>query len=105
MSTIGAYDAKTRLPELLRQVKRGKRFTITHRGRPIADLVPSAAAAARNAGGDRSHAGLRSCPERRPGRPRQVDRGGSGVNLILDASAALAWILAGDRCARLNRRW
>jgi prevent-host-death family protein len=38
---IGAYDAKTRLPELLRQVKAGKRFTITNRGVAIADLIPS----------------------------------------------------------------
>jgi len=42
---IGAYDAKTKLPELLREVQRGKRFTITHRGRPVADLVPSGATA------------------------------------------------------------
>ncbi len=40
---IGAYDAKTRLPELLREVKAGKRFTITNRGEAIADLVPSEA--------------------------------------------------------------
>jgi prevent-host-death family protein len=38
---IGAYEAKTRLPELLRAVKAGKRFTITNRGQAIADLVPS----------------------------------------------------------------
>lgn len=38
---IGAYDAKTKLPELLRQVQEGKCFTITHRGKPVADLVPS----------------------------------------------------------------
>jgi prevent-host-death family protein len=37
---IGAYEAKTRLPELLRQVGAGKRFTITNRGEPVADLVP-----------------------------------------------------------------
>ena len=43
---IGAYDAKTRLPELLRQVKAGKRFTITNRGEAVADLVPSEAAPA-----------------------------------------------------------
>ena len=42
---IGAYEAKTRLPELLRQVKAGKRFTITNRGEAVADLVPSAGAA------------------------------------------------------------
>jgi prevent-host-death family protein len=38
---IGAYEAKTKLPELLRQVKAGKQFTITNRGEAIADLVPS----------------------------------------------------------------
>ena len=38
---IGAYEAKTKLPELLRQVRAGKRFTITNRGKAIADLVPS----------------------------------------------------------------
>lgn len=37
---IGTYEAKTRLPELLRQVKSGRRFTITNRGEAIADLVP-----------------------------------------------------------------
>ena len=41
---IGSYEAKTKLPELLRQVKTGKSFTITNRGEAIADLVPSAAA-------------------------------------------------------------
>jgi len=41
---IGAYDAKTRLPELLRAVKAGRRFTITKHGEAIADLVPSTAA-------------------------------------------------------------
>lgn len=38
---IGAFDAKAKLSELLRQVKLGQRYTITVRGRPIADLVPS----------------------------------------------------------------
>jgi prevent-host-death family protein len=38
---IGAYEAKTRLPELLRQVKAGRRFTITNRGEAVAELVPS----------------------------------------------------------------
>ena len=41
---IGSYEAKTKLPELLRQVKAGKSFTITNRGEAIADLVPSAGA-------------------------------------------------------------
>jgi prevent-host-death family protein len=38
---IGAYEAKTKLPELLRQVQAGKRFTITNRGKAVADLIPS----------------------------------------------------------------
>ena len=38
---IGAYEAKTRLAELLQQVKAGKQFTITNRGKAVAELVPS----------------------------------------------------------------
>ena len=38
---IGSYDAKTKLPEFLRRVAAGEAFTITNRGKPIADLVPS----------------------------------------------------------------
>ncbi len=39
---IGAYEAKARLPELLRQVQAGKRYTITNRGKPVAELGPPA---------------------------------------------------------------
>lgn len=49
---IGAYEAKTRLPELLRRVKSGMSFTITNRGEAIADLVPSDSAR----GADAKHA-------------------------------------------------
>jgi len=38
---IGSYDAKTKLPEILRRVEAGETFTITNRGKAIADLVPS----------------------------------------------------------------
>jgi len=41
---IGAYDAKTKLPELLREVREGHRYTITHRGKAVAELVPIARA-------------------------------------------------------------
>jgi len=37
---IGTYEAKTRLPELLRKVRSGQRFIITVRGEPVARLVP-----------------------------------------------------------------
>lgn len=41
---IGSYEAKTKLPEILRRVEAGEAFTITNRGKPVADLVPSRAA-------------------------------------------------------------
>ena len=37
---IGAFDAKARLSELLRDVQQGRRYTITVRGKPVAELVP-----------------------------------------------------------------
>ena len=39
---IGSYDAKTKLPELLRRVEQGESITITNRGKAVADIVPSA---------------------------------------------------------------
>ena len=35
---IGAYKAKTHLPELIERVRRGERITITKRGKPVAEL-------------------------------------------------------------------
>jgi prevent-host-death family protein len=46
MREYGVYEAKTRLPDLIRQVQQGERITITNRGEPVADLVPSASRAA-----------------------------------------------------------
>jgi prevent-host-death family protein len=37
---IGAFDAKTKLSEILRKVDQGECFTITVRGRAVADVVP-----------------------------------------------------------------
>lgn len=39
-NAVGAYEAKTKLPELLRRVQAGERFTITSRGTPVAELTP-----------------------------------------------------------------
>ena len=44
LEEIGSYDAKTKLPEILRRVETGEAFTITNRGKPIADLIPSQSA-------------------------------------------------------------
>ena len=41
---VGAFEAKAQLSRLLRAVEQGEQFTITVRGRPVADLVPHSAA-------------------------------------------------------------
>jgi len=38
--TVGAYEAKTRLSELLERVEAGEEITITKHGAPVARLVP-----------------------------------------------------------------
>ena len=40
MHTIGAFEAKTHLPQLLERVARGESLTITKHGKPVARLVP-----------------------------------------------------------------
>ena len=40
MNTVGAYEAKTHLPQLLDRVARGEEIRITRNGRPVARLVP-----------------------------------------------------------------
>ncbi len=42
METIGAFEAKTHLSELLDRVARGETIQITKRGRPVALLTPPA---------------------------------------------------------------
>lgn len=38
METIGAYEAKTHLPQLLKRVSKGEKLTITKHGVPVATL-------------------------------------------------------------------
>ncbi len=40
IKTVGAYQAKTHLAELLQQVARGREIIITRREKPVARLVP-----------------------------------------------------------------
>jgi prevent-host-death family protein len=40
MDTVGAFEAKTRLSELLDRVAQGETIQITKRGRPVALLTP-----------------------------------------------------------------
>jgi len=39
-NTVGAYEAKTHLSELLEKVEAGEEITITKHGTPVAKLVP-----------------------------------------------------------------
>jgi prevent-host-death family protein len=50
MTTVGAFEAKTRLSELLDRVEEGEEIVITRHGKPIAVL--KAAGESRDAAGD-----------------------------------------------------
>jgi prevent-host-death family protein len=39
--TVGAFEAKTKLSELLDRVERGEEVVITRHGRPVARLMPT----------------------------------------------------------------
>jgi prevent-host-death family protein len=41
MKTVGAFEAKTHLNELLQKVSKGESIRITRRGIPVAKLVPA----------------------------------------------------------------
>ena len=43
MAAIGIYEAKAHFSELVRRAAAGERITITSHGRPVVDIVPSAA--------------------------------------------------------------
>ena len=43
---VSSHEARTKLPELLRGVQLGNRYTITLRGEAIAELIPSGASQA-----------------------------------------------------------
>ncbi len=40
MESIGSFEAKTHLPQLLERVAKGEEFTITKHGKPVAKLGP-----------------------------------------------------------------
>lgn len=48
MSTVGAFEAKTRLSQLLDQVECGEEIIITRHGEPVAKLVSVRAQTGRN---------------------------------------------------------
>lgn len=46
METVGSFEAKTHLPQLLERAARGEEFTITRHGKPVARLGPPPSRAA-----------------------------------------------------------
>ena len=50
MKTIGAYEAKTYLPRLLREVAEGQSFAITKHGVPVAFLTSATGGTLRDSG-------------------------------------------------------
>jgi prevent-host-death family protein len=40
MKTVGVYEAKTHLPQLLDEVGQGETIVITRHGKPVARLMP-----------------------------------------------------------------
>ena len=58
MTSVGTFEAKTHLSDLLKQVEQGARITITRHGVPIAQLVPIADAHA--VGADEAIAAIRA---------------------------------------------
>ena len=58
---IGAFEAKTRLSELLEKVSRGHVYRITKRGKPVAELRAVSAGAGRPTfGSDRGRITMRA---------------------------------------------
>jgi prevent-host-death family protein len=43
MESVGSFEAKTHLPQLLERVAQGEEFTITKHGKPVTRLVPAVA--------------------------------------------------------------
>ena len=41
MKSVGSYEAKTHLPQLLSQVEKGESIIITKHGKPVAVLSPA----------------------------------------------------------------
>ena len=40
METVGSFEAKTHLPQLLERAAKGEEFTVPKHGKPVARLVP-----------------------------------------------------------------
>jgi prevent-host-death family protein len=60
-SEFGTFEAKNKLSALLDRVERGERVVITRRGKPVAEMIPAAAAEAQR---ERAREAMRRIRER-----------------------------------------
>ena len=81
MSSVGAFEAKNNFSRLLARARRGETITITHRGAPVARLMPPEQASGQNA--------FAEAVERMQARTREL--GGVSRQEILE------WIAEGRR--------
>ena len=73
MDTVGIFEAKTHLSDLLKRVEAGARITITRHGAPIAQLVPIGEAAG-GPGAEEAVAAIRALRRAEPGVAAEVIR-------------------------------
>lgn len=66
MDTVGIFEAKTHLSDLLKRVEAGAHITITRHGAPIAQLVPIGEATG-GPGVEEAIAAIRILREQHPG--------------------------------------
>ena len=78
MLTVGAFEAKTKLAELLDKVEAGETVTITRHGSPVARLVPVRAADER----ERQRALIEKIKRWRVGKDRGAKPGSTIPELI-----------------------
>lgn len=102
MRTVGAYEAKTHLAELLDEVERGSIVTIARHGRPVALLVPANPPRAEGSSADRGDQRLRSSAHSGRLGDRRDDLRGPAMSpvCVLDCSEAMSWLFADEPDAR-----
>lgn len=79
MSTVGAFEAKTKLAELLDRVASGETITITRHGKAVAKLVPAGVDAEERA---RRRALIEEIKRKRAGWDRGAKPGSTIAELI-----------------------
>jgi prevent-host-death family protein len=98
MDTVGAFEAKTHLSELLDRVSQGETITIIRHGVPAARLVPAGETTKKLTHREVTE-GMRALRQRiRPGRMTVREMVGQALltGIVVDASVALAWCFPGE---------